>query len=64
MDVSLVLKIVGVGLLTGVGVQILQKSGKDEQAMFVTLAGVITVMLVLIREISTLFKTIGSIFGL
>lgn len=64
MDVSLVLKIIGVGLLTSVGVQLLQKSGKDEQATFVTLAGVITVMLVLIKEISTLFKTIGSIFGL
>jgi stage III sporulation protein AC len=64
MDVSLVLKIVGVGLLTGVSTQILQKSGKDEQATFVTLAGVITVMIVLIKEIATLFKTIGSVFGL
>ncbi len=64
MDVSLVLKIIGVGLLTGVGVQLLQKSGKDEQATFVTLAGVITVMLVLIKEIAALFKAIGSIFGL
>ena len=64
MDVSLVLKIIGVGLLTGVGVQLLQKSGKDEQATFVTLAGVITVMLVLIKEIAALFKSIGNIFGL
>ncbi len=64
MDVSLILKIVGVGLLTGVGVQLLQKSGKDEQATFVTLAGVIAVMLVLIREIATLFRTIGNVFGL
>jgi len=64
MDVSLILKIVGVGLLTGVGVQLLQKSGKDEQATFVTLAGVMAVMLVLIREIATLFRTIGSVFGL
>jgi len=64
MDVSLVLKIIGVGLLTGVGVQLLQKSGKDEQATFVTLAGVITVMLVLIKEIAALFKAIGNIFGL
>ncbi len=64
MDVSLVLKIIGVGLLTSVGVQLLQKSGKDEQATFVTLAGVITVMLVLIKEIAALFKAIGNIFGL
>ena len=64
MDVSLVLKIVGVGLLTGVGVQLLQKSGKDEQATYVTLAGVIAVVLVLIREIASLFKVIGNIFGL
>ncbi len=64
MDVSLVLKIVGVGLITGVGVQLLQKSGKDEQATYVTLAGVVAVMLVLIREIAALFKVIGNIFGL
>ncbi len=64
MDVSLVLKIVGVGLLTGVGVQLLQKSGKDEQATYVTLAGVVAVVLVLIREIASLFKVIGNIFGL
>ncbi len=64
MDVSLVLKIVGVGLITGVGVQLLQKSGKDEQATYVTLAGVVAVMLVLIREIASLFKVIGNIFGL
>ncbi len=64
MDVSLVLKIVGVGLLAGVGVQLLQKSGKDEMATYVTLAGVVAVVLVLIREIASLFKVIGNIFGL
>ena len=51
MDIALLLKIAGVGLLVSVTVQILQKSGRDEQATFVTLAGVIIVMLMLVSKI-------------
>jgi len=64
MNVAIIIKIAGVGLLTSIACQILQKSGKDEQATFVSIAGVITVMLMLIGEISTLFSSIRSIFGL
>ena len=45
-------------------VQILQKSGRDEQATFVTLAGVIIVMLMLVSKIGELFGSIRSTFGL
>ncbi len=64
MSVTLIIKIAGVGLLASIACQILQKSGKDEQATFVSIAGVITVMIMLISEISELFSSIRGIFGL
>ena len=63
MDTALILKVVGVGLLVSVSCQILNKSGRDEQAMFVTVAGVIVVMLMLVEEIGTLFESVQSVFG-
>ncbi len=64
MSVSLILKIAGIGLVVSVACQILQKSGRDEQATFVTIAGVIVVMLLLSSEISALFTTLKSVFGI
>lgn len=63
MDVSLILRIAGVGLLVSVAVIILNKSGRDEQAMMLTVAGILVVMLMLVEEISTLFESVQSIFG-
>lgn len=64
MGISLILKIAGIGIVVSVACQILQKSGRDEQATFVTVAGVIIVMLLLAGEISSLFSTLRSVFGL
>ncbi len=64
MNVTLIIKIAGVGLLASVACQILQKSGKDEQATFVSIAGVITVMIMLVSEISQLFSSVKGMFGL
>ena len=64
MDVSLILKVAGVGLLVTVAHQILSKAGRDEQAMLVTLSGIVIVLLLLVREIGTLFETVREIFGL
>ncbi|MBQ6042864.1 MAG: stage III sporulation protein AC [Clostridia bacterium] len=64
MNISLILKIAGVGLTVAVACQILQRSGREEQATFVTVAGVIIVMLMLVGEISKLFSTLRSVFGL
>lgn len=63
MDVSLILRIAGVGVLVSVATAILNKSGRDEQAMFVTVAGVVVVMLMLVKEIGTLFESVQSVFG-
>ena len=63
MDISLVLKIAGTGLLVSVICQILSKSGRDEQAMLVTLAGLIVAMLAMISEIKNLFDVVKNTFG-
>lgn len=64
MDVALILKIAGVGLLVSVVYQVLSKSGREEQAMLVSLAGVIVVLLMLITELAELINTIRQIFGI
>lgn len=62
MDVGMILKIAGVGVLVSVASAILNKSGRDEQAMLVTVAGIIVVMLMLVGEIGALFEAVESIF--
>ncbi len=64
MDISLILKAAGVGLIVSVVCQILNKSGRDEQSMLVSIAGVIIVLLMLVKELGTLISSIKTIFGL
>lgn len=64
MDVSLVLKVAGMGVLVSAAVQILSKTGRDEQAVMVTVTGIIVVLLMLVGEVGTLFETVRSVFGL
>jgi stage III sporulation protein AC len=63
MDVSLIMRIAGVGILVSVVVAILNKSGRDEQAMLVTVAGILVVMLMLVEEIGALLESVQSVFG-
>ena len=64
MEVGLILKIGGIGLLISIISSILSKSGKDEQAMLVTIAGIVVVMLMLVEEIGVLIETVQGVFGL
>ncbi|MBE6699059.1 MAG: stage III sporulation protein AC [Ruminococcaceae bacterium] len=64
MDISLIIKIAGIGMLVSVASQILSKSGRDEQAMLVTIAGIIAALMLLISQISELFDMIVSAFGM
>ena len=64
MDISLILKITGIGLLVSVPCQILSKSGREEQATLLSVGGIIIVMLLIISELDTLFSTLSRIFGL
>lgn len=64
MDTGLVFRVVGVGLLVSVAYQILSKTGRDEQAMMVSIAGVVVIMLMMVQQIADLLQTIRSLFGL
>ena len=63
MDVTLILKIAGVGILVSIASAILSKSGRDEQAVFVGVAGIIVARLMLVGEIGELIDTVRSVFG-
>ena len=63
MDISLILKVVGVGMLVTVSCQILSRAGRDEQSMLVSISGVVLVLLLLMSEIGKLYETIRGIFG-
>lgn len=63
MEVTLIIKVAGVGLLVAAAYQVLSRSGRDEQAMLVSLAGVIIVLLMLMDEIGKLFDSVRNIFG-
>ena len=64
MDVSLIIKIAGVGMLIAGTYQILQRAGRDEQAMMLSLAGIVLVLLLIVGEIGTLYGKIRDIFGI
>lgn len=64
MDVDLIFKIAAVGILVAVLNQLLVRSGREEQAMMTTLAGLIVVLMMIIREIDALFQAVKSIFSL
>ena len=64
MDIGIIMKIAGVALLVAVINSILSMAGRDEQVMFVTIAGVVCVLLVLMGYIAELFETVRTVFGL
>lgn len=63
MDIDLVFKIAAVGIVVAVLNQLLVRSDRPDQAMLVSLASLITTMMLLVREISSLFDLIKSLFG-
>ena len=63
LDIGLILKVAGVGILVSAAAQILSKSGRDEQSMLVTVAGIIVVLIMLVGEIEKLFMLVCSVFG-
>lgn len=63
LDIGIILKVAGVGILVSAATQILSKSGRDEQSMLVTIAGIIVVLIMLVGEIEKLFELVCSVFG-
>ena len=64
MEIGLILKIAGIGILISIVSSILSKSGRDEQATLVTVAGIIVVMLMLVDEIGALIESVRAVFEL
>ena len=63
MDISLILKVAGVGILVTVACQILSRAGRDEQATLVSIAGIVLVLIMLVGEIGELFERVKGVFG-
>lgn len=64
MDVDLIFQIAAIGIIVAVLNQLLVRSGREEQAMMTTLAGLIVVLMMIIREIDALFQAVKFIFSL
>lgn len=64
MEVDFIFKIAAIGIIVAVLNTLLIRSGREEQAMLTTLAGVIVVLMMLVPEISDLFSTVKSLFDL
>lgn len=64
MEVDFIFRIAAIGIITAVLNTLLVRSGREEQAMLTTLAGVIVVLMMLIPQISQLFSSVKSLFSL
>ena len=64
VDIDLLFKIAAIGILVAVLHQVLCRAGREEQATMTTLAGLIVVLMMMIHQISDLFDTVKSVFGL
>ena len=62
MDVSIIFKIAAVGIIVSILNQVLVRSGREEQGLMVVLAGLVCVLMLMVREISDLFDLIKSLF--
>ncbi|MBP1545104.1 MAG: stage III sporulation protein AC [Oscillospiraceae bacterium] len=64
MDIELIFKVAGVGIIVSVLNILLKKAERDEQALMTTLAGLVVVLMLLIDEIGQLFETVRETFGI
>ena len=64
MEVDLIFKIAAIGMIVAVLNLLLVRSGREEQALMVTLAGLVVVLSMIVTQISDLFATVKSVFGL
>jgi stage III sporulation protein AC len=63
MNIDLIFRIAAVGILVAVLNSLLTKSGREEQAMMTTLAGLVVVLLMVVKEIANLFETVKALFN-
>ena len=63
MQIDLIFKVAAIGIIVAVLGQLLIRSGREEQAMLTTLAGLIVVLMIIVEQIGALFTTLKSVFG-
>lgn len=64
MDVDMIFKIAAIGIIVAILNQLLMRSGREEQALLTTIAGLVVALMMIISQISDLFTTIKNTFGL
>ena len=64
MEIELVFKIAAIGIMVAVLNQLLMRSGREEQALMTTIAGLVVVLLMIVTKIAELFTTVKTVFGL
>lgn len=64
MDISLIFKIAAIGIVVSVLNQVLARSGREEQATMTTLAGLVVVLMMIVRQIADLFQLVQTLFDL
>ncbi len=64
MDISLILRVGGAGFLVSIICQILSRTGRDEQALLVSISGIVLILLMLVGQLGDLIGAVRSVFGL
>lgn len=64
MDIDLIFRIAAIGIVVAVLNQLLVRSGREEQALMTTLAGLVVVLMMVVQEIASLFDLVKDLFGL
>ncbi len=64
MSIDILFKIAGIGILVAVLNQVLSKAGREDQAMLISITGLVIVLMMVVKEISSLFNTVRTTFGL
>ncbi|HBE15154.1 MULTISPECIES: stage III sporulation protein AC [Ruminococcus] len=64
MDVDMIFKIAAIGIIVAILNQLLVRSGREEQALLTTIAGLVVALMMIISQISELFTTVKNTFGL
>ena len=64
MDVDMIFKIAAIGIIVAILNQLLVRSGREEQALLTTIAGMVGALMMIISQISELFTTVKNTFGL
>ena len=64
MDVDLIMKVAGVGMIVAVVCQVLGKAGREEQSTLVSIAGIVIILVLIVEKIGEIFESLKRIFGL